>query len=306
MSLAGSGQEGRAEIMLKVLSPLRYPGGKAKIVDFFKQLIKDNHLLDGTYVEPYAGGAAVALALLMDEYVGRIIINDKNRSIYAFWHSVLYNTDSLCQLIEDTPVTMKSWKEQRAIQSQEHKETEDLLTLGFSTFFMNRTNRSGIIKAGVIGGYDQTGNYKIDARYRKDDLIARIRRIAFYADRIELHNEDAVDLVQRISQDAAEDTILYLDPPYYKKGRGLYMNYYDDSDHEKIRDVISQVEHLKWVVSYDNSSFIKSLYSDFRSQEFSLNYSANNNGRGTEVMFFSDNCEVTKEALSKINVVERC
>lgn len=291
---------------MKVLSPLRYPGGKAKIADFIKQVVKDNDLLDGVYVEPYAGGAAVALSLLMDEYVNRIIINDKDRSIYAFWYSVLYDTDRLCKLIEETPVTMETWWEQRTFQSVENKETTDLLTLGFSTFFMNRTNRSGIIKAGVIGGFDQRGNYKIDARYRKEDLIARIRRIASYADRIELHHEDAVDFVKHIVQVLPQNTILYLDPPYYKKGRGLYMNYYEDADHEKIRDVITNVDTFRWVVSYDNSLFIKELYHSFRSQEFYLNYSANNNGKGTEVIFFSNNCLVSEEALAKINIVESC
>lgn len=266
---------------MRILSPLRYPGGKSRITDFVKQIIKDNNLLDGVYVEPYAGGAAVALSLLMDEYVSRIIINDKDRSIYAFWHSVLYDTDRLCQLIEETPVNMETWRAQRELQTLDIKKTASLLMLGFSTFFMNRTNRSGIIKAGVIGGFDQTGNYKIDARYRKEDLIARIRRIAYYADRIELHHEDAVDLVNNIAQTAPQNTILYLDPPYYKKGRGLYMNYYDDADHERIRDVISHVYSLRWIVSYDNSPFIKSLYQTFRSQEFYLNYSANNNGIGT-------------------------
>lgn len=291
---------------MKVLSPLRYPGGKAKIADFIKQVVKDNDLLDGVYVEPYAGGAAVALSLLMDEYVSRIIINDKDRSIYAFWYSVLYDTDRLCKLIEETPVTMETWWEQRTFQSVENKETTDLLTLGFSTFFMNRTNRSGIIKAGVIGGFDQRGNYKIDARYRKEDLIARIRRIASYADRIELHHEDAVDFVKHIVQVLPQNTILYLDPPYYKKGRGLYMNYYEDADHEKIRDVITNVDTFRWVVSYDNSLFIKELYHSFRSQEFYLNYSANNNGKGTEVIFFSNNCLVSEEALANINIVESC
>ena len=242
----------------------------------------------------------------MDEYVSRIIINDKDRSIYAFWYSVLYDTDRLCKLIEETPVTMETWWEQRTFQSVEKKETTDLLTLGFSTFFMNRTNRSGIIKAGVIGGFDQRGNYKIDARYRKEDLIARIRRIASYADRIELHHEDAVDFVKHIVQVLPQNTILYLDPPYYKKGRGLYMNYYEDADHEKIRDVITNVDTFRWVVSYDNSLFIKELYHSFRSQEFYLNYSANNNGKGTEVIFFSNNCLVSEEALAKINIVESC
>ncbi len=291
---------------MRVLSPLRYPGGKSRIADFIKQIIKDNKLLDGVYVEPYAGGAAVALSLLMSEYVSRIIINDKDRSIFAFWHSVLNETERLCQYIEETPVTMEIWREQRELQSIEKKKTADLFSLGFSTLFLNRTNRSGIIKAGVIGGLEQTGNYKIDARYKKEELIARIRRIAAYADRIELHNEDAVDLVSKISHIAPQNTIMYLDPPYYKKGRGLYMNYYNDSDHRAIRDIITNVDTIKWMVSYDNSCFIKSLYKEYRSQEFYLNYSANNNGKGTEVLFFSNNCIVSKEALAKINVAQSC
>ncbi len=288
---------------MRILSPLRYPGGKSRIAAFVKQIIKDNNLLDGVYVEPYAGGAAVALSLLMDEYVSRIIINDKDRSIYAFWYSVLNETERLCQYIEETPVTMDTWRMQREIQLAENKNTVDLLSLGFSTFFMNRTNRSGIIKAGVIGGFDQTGSYKIDARYKKEELIGRIRRISAYADRIELHNEDAVDLISRISKITPQNTIMYLDPPYYKKGRGLYMNYYNDSDHKTIRDVITNVNTIRWIVSYDNSTFIKSLYEDFRSQEFYLNYSANNNGKGTEVIFFSNNCIVSEEALANINIV---
>lgn len=286
---------------MSILSPLRYPGGKSKISNFFKQFVKDNGLLDGVYVEPYAGGASVALSLLFDEYVSKIIINDKDRSIYAFWHSVLCDTENLCRLIAETPVTMENWKKLRELQKVDKKEQASLLDLGFSTFFMNRTNRSGIIKAGVIGGYAQTGNYKMDARYRKDELLKRIHRIASYADRIELHNEDAVDFIQKIANQNIDKTILYLDPPYYKKGQGLYMNYYKDSDHRDIKSLVSRLGQMKWVVSYDNSEFIKSLYQLFRHQEFRLNYSANNNGTGTEVIFFSDNCLLTPEALDKLH-----
>ena len=289
---------------MEYFSPLRYPGGKARLVPFFEQFVADNRLADGTYVEPYVGGGAVALSLLMKERVSRIVINDKDRSIYAFWYSLLHRTDELCAMIADTQVTMDVWYAQREVQAA--KAEADLLQLAFSTFFLNRTNRSGILKAGVIGGNDQSGNYKIDARFNREDLICRIQRIAAYADRISLHNHDAVDLLHTVSQTASPHTFVYLDPPYYKKGRGLYMNYYKDSDHEHIRDAISREHLLRWVVTYDNSAFIKSLYSPFRSQEFHLNYSASNKGRGTEVMFFSDNCKVTPEALAQINLVEPC
>lgn len=193
--------------MTEYFSPLRYPGGKGKLVPFFERLILDNGLSDGVYIEPYVGGGAVALSLLLKEYVSRIVINDKDRSLYAFWYSILHHSEELCRLIADTPVNMDTWHTMRDIQN--HKEDVDLLSLGFSSFFLNRTNRSGILKAGVIGGYEQTGNYKIDARYSKENLISRIRRIATYADRIELHNEDAVDLVADIAHAAAPETLLW-------------------------------------------------------------------------------------------------
>lgn len=278
-------------------SPLRYPGGKGKVADFFKEIIHNNNLLDGVYIEPYVGGGAVALSLLMNEYVNRIIINDKDISIYAFWYSVLFETEALCKLISDTPVSIESWNKQRTIQ--QNKEKEDHISLGFSTFFLNRTNRSGILNAGVIGGNDQTGNYKIDARMNKEDLIRRIQKIASYSERISIYNEDAVRLVQHLDQNLPDNSIYYFDPPYYVKGKGLYMNYYVDKDHENIANIVYNIKEHKWVVSYDNVPFITNLYRDFRQQEFELNYYAGTVSKGKEVMIFSDNISIPEHKLFK-------
>lgn len=280
---------------MEFLSPLRYPGGKAKVADFVQCLIKENALLDGTYVEPYVGGGSVALSLLFNEYVSDIYINDKDISIYAFWHSVIHESDALCKLIKDTPINVETWFRLKDFQS--NKENFDLLDLGFSTFFLNRTNRSGILKAGIIGGYDQTGNYKIDARFNKEDLIKRIQRIADYADRIHLTNEDAVTLVQRLKKELPYNTLFYLDPPYYIKGKGLYLNYYNDKDHQDIANSISDFREHKWIISYDNVDFIVDLYSKFRQKTFELNYSVSNSGKGKEVMIFSDNLVIPSHKL---------
>ena len=269
------------------LSPLRYPGGKGKMADVFKQIVEANAILDGTYVEPFVGGGSVALSLLLNDYVSRIVINDKDRSIYAFWHSVVNQTERLCRMIADTPVDMDMWRRHNAVQAT--KEEAGLLELGSSTFFLNRTNRSGIIKGGVIGGNNQTGNYLIDARFNKPDLIARIERIADYADRIELHNEDAVALLHGINDTMPDRTLYYLDPPYYEKGPGLYMNYFNDDDHREIAAAVASISHGKWVVTYDNHPFIAALYSRYRQKEFSLKYSTTNGKRGKEIMIFSDN-----------------
>lgn len=274
--------------MTKFYSPLRYPGGKGKISTFFSELFEVNNLVGGTYVEPYVGGGSIALFLLMNNIVHRIVINDKDRSLFALWYSIKNHSDELCRLIHDTPVTMDVWHEQRNIQK--NKEQVDLLTLGFSTFFLNRTNRSGIIKGGVIGGLNQTGNYLIDARYNKEHLISRINDIANYVDQIELHNLDAVELVDILADQLEENSLFYFDPPYYLKGQGLYMNYYNDCDHRNIYDAIAQIERYKWIVTYDKVSFIYDLYSKFRMYEYSLNYSAATVGKGEEYIVFSDNC----------------
>lgn len=270
--------------MNKFVSPLRYPGGKLKVVDYVKRLFEANDLLDGTYIEPYAGGASVALTLLFSEYASRIRINDIDRSIFAFWHSVLNETEALCRMITDTPVNMDVWQVQREVQAR--KQDAELLELGFSTFFLNRTNRSGILSGGVIGGKEQTGNFLIDARYNKKNLIERIESVAEYADRIELTSMDAVELIKSIRR-PAEKSFCYLDPPYYVKGRDLYLNHYNDDDHRDIAKAIKKYKG-KWIISYDAVPFISELYKGFRQKEYYLSYSAGNPSKGKEIIVYSD------------------
>ena len=143
-------------------TPLRYPGGKRRLAPVVKRLLEDNRLKNVDYVEPYAGGAAIALALLLEEYASTVHINDLSRPVYAFWHTVLNHTLDLCRRIECVKVTMREWHRQRAIY--EERDTADLGDLGFAALFLNRTNRSGIIGGGVIGGKHQNGEWALDVR----------------------------------------------------------------------------------------------------------------------------------------------
>ena len=283
--------------MSKYVSPLRYPGGKLKVVDYVKQLMEVNDLRGGTYIEPYAGGASVALSLLFDKYAGKIKINDKDRAIYAFWYAVLNEADSLCRLINDTPVTMDVWQAQHELQK--HKDEVDLLELGFSTFFLNRTNRSGILNGGVIGGKNQDGNFKMDARFNKKDLIERIEHIAGYADLIELTSMDAVALIKRYKRTPAAKTFCYLDPPYYVKGQDLYLNYYRDEDHKDIAEAIQKFKG-QWIISYDAVDFISELYKDYRQKEYYLSYSAGNPSKGKEIMVYSNGLILPEAEIVKL------
>lgn len=271
--------------MKDFVTPLRYPGGKSKLADFMKEVFRLNDLAGGHYVEPYAGGAGIALHLLFSEYASHAHINDLSRSVYSFWFAVLNDTENLCRLIRNTPVNMKHWRKQKAIQEESSKNTT--LELGFSTFFLNRTNRSGILTGGVIGGNKQDGDWLIDARYKKSDLISRIEKIARFRDKITLYNKDATEIIIQVVPKLPEKSLVYLDPPYYSKGQGLYKNEYEHEDHIAIAKLIRKMQR-KWIVSYDNTAEIRKMYDKFRKLTFKLNYSANAKYKGSEIIFFSD------------------
>lgn len=268
-------------------TPLRYPGGKGKLASYVARVFEVNEIVGGTYVEPYAGGAAVAMELLLTGVAKRVHINDLNTSVYAFWHSVLRQPEELCSLISKTPVSIETWHTMKEVQAG---SDPSLLELGFSTFFLNRTNRSGIIGGGVIGGKNQDGAWKLDARFNKRDLIARILAIADYASSIALHNEDAEKLVIKLAKKIPAKSLIYFDPPYYVKGQGLYLNYYNEKDHAALANTIRRLPSTqKWITSYDDHPALHALYKGYPNLVYTLSYSANTRYRGSEAIFFSKN-----------------
>lgn len=262
-------------------SPLRYPGGKRKLSGYIKLLMLENGLVGSDYVEPYAGGASVALSLLYEDYASHIHINDLNRSVSTFWSGVLTNADELCGQVEDTPVTVDEWHRQRAVQDEANPSDADL---AFSTLFLNRTSRSGIIRGGVVGGLDQSGRWKIDARFNREDLVRRIQKVARHRSRITLTALDAVEYI-KTRLPTVQDGFVYLDPPYYLKGEGLYQNFYTPEDHAEIAALVGTIAH-PWVVSYDATPEIRALYEEHSSLAYGLRYSAHERYEGTELMFF--------------------
>lgn len=270
---------------MKFYSPLRYPGGKGRLSLLMKEVLTENKIYDGTYIEPYAGGAAAAIQLLMDEYVWNVIINDIDPAVYAFWYCVLNDTEWLLRRIHDTPVTLDEWYQQKSVFSNADMYQKN--ELGFATFFLNRTNRSGILNGGMIGGKKQNGKYKIDARYNKENLSERIKDIARKKNRIKIFNLDAGLFLKKITRKINDNALFYFDPPYYEKGSLLYTNHYVHKDHSEMAKKIKKLNH-PWIVTYDDVQPIADLYSDITSMRFALTYSAHlRRPRGTELMFFN-------------------
>ncbi len=269
-------------------SPLRYPGGKGKVANFLKLVFLQNNLIGHDYVEPYAGGASVALSLLFEDYVEHIHINDIDRSVFCFWQAVLEEPDELCDRIVKTKVTLKEWERQKAIQDEHRPYASDL---AFSTFFLNRTNRSGIISGGVIGGMDQQGGWKLDARYNVPELVRRIQKVSRFRSRITLTRLDAVKFLQPWIAGDTPPSLIYLDPPYYVKGEGLYENFYTHEHHVEVANTVRSLRH-PWIVSYDSVPPVRKLYRSFSSFSYSLSYSAADRYDGPEAMFFDDSLTI--------------
>lgn len=285
-----------------VHSPLRYPGGKSVLSDLMADVISLNNLHDGVYIEPYAGGGGAALALLFGEHVNRIVLNDADPCIYAFWDAVLHRKEDLIRRIQETPININEWQHQRNIYRNHHRYSR--IKVAFASFYLNRCNRSGIIaNGGPIGGMAQVGKWKLDARYNRDELIRRIEKIHLYRDRIEIHNLDAIDLLSNVVgySDNLNKTLVYLDPPYYVKGSSLYLNYYSSDDHAQLAALIKRQTGYRWLMTYDNVHEIRELYKECNASPFDLRYSAHTSRLGSELLIWSPNLSVRIGSFLSVN-----
>lgn len=266
-------------------TPLRYPGGKTQLAPFVSELLRTNDLLQCVYCEPFAGGAGIACRLLLNGTIAEAWINDIDPAIYAFWHSVLNSTEQLCERIEHATVDITEWHRQRQIYAEERA---NLLDLGFATLFLNRTNRSGILKGGVIGGLNQTGKYSIDCRFGRDELIRKIRRIAIYRKQIHLTCIDARLYIGSELRRLPQHSLVNVDPPYYRAGPDLYTNAYLHQDHLSLAQEVRTMPH-RWMLTYDDVPEISTMYEGLAQHRKTLTYYAQVKRSATELLILSDN-----------------
>lgn len=240
--------------------------------------------MGGTYVEPYAGGAGIALGLLLTEQVERVVINDLDPAIYSFWVAVTKHSDEFMTRLAEVTLSVDEWQRQRRVYLT--ADQDDVLGLGFATFFLNRTNRSGVLNAGVIGGQDQSGNYKIDARFNRSTLLDRCRLIALYSSRIEVSQHDGLSVIADNVQ--RKKTLTYADPPYFEKGSQLYLNAFGPNDHATLAALLNDEADGNWLLTYDNQPQIETLYADRRQLDIGVYYSVREPRKTNELLVLSD------------------
>ena len=280
--------------MKRSISPLRYPGGKAKVYDLVVKLLKENSFNGATYIEPLAGGCGLALLLLENNIVNKLILNDIDKGVYCFWQSVLKYNKDFCEMIEKSSISIK--ERDKKIRIYKNKDNIDIsqkkniLELGLATFYLNRVNRSGILKAGVIGGKNQTGNYKMDCRFNKKSLILKIKKIEKLKDKIEFYNYDVIEFIDNYLKFESIDSFVFLDPPYYNKGSELYTNFYKHEDHKRLADYIKKINQ-RWIVTYDNCEEIKEIFNEYNQKEFDISYTLEVKRKSKEIMIFDKKIE---------------
>lgn len=286
-------------------SPLRYPGGKGKLASFMEYMIDRLGHRGGTYIEPFAGGAGIAVELLLRNVVNRIVINDYDKGVWSFWKAILTETDRFVEQVRTVPLTIDEWYRQHEICVNQNDKYS--FELGFATFYMNRTNRSGIIKGGVIGGLEQAGNWTMDVRFNREDLIKRIQNIASRKKDIKLYNKDISSFITHYVPLYEDNALIYFDPPYYKKGKQLYMNYFSREDHARIESAIRENINCDWIITYDEANEIEEIYKDYQLYLYDLNYSVSEKCRASELMIFRNDIlpptdEMLVQAKVKINL----
>lgn len=275
-------------------TPLRYPGGKQRLWPFVKEILLTNGLKEGHYVEPYAGGAGVAIELLLRGCVSTIHLNDSCIGVYSFWHSILNETERFCSKVARASLTVDEWLKQREVFKD--RARADRFDVGFATFYLNRCNRSGILTGGVIGGLSQSGHWKIDARFPRNELIKRIEAIAAKKSSIRIKNWDAERFLDSYVSKLPKTTLIYCDPPYFHKADRLYHDHYRIEDHARIAQVIQRRIKRHWIVSYDSALQIMEHYEKRRSFLYALQYNAARAYKGTEAFFFSDSLKLPKSS----------
>jgi|SRR3989344_4179739 len=269
-------------------SPLRYPGGKTRLAYFLSNAIEKNFSENEkiVLVEPYAGGAGASLKLLFSGKVDKIIINDLDKAIFSFWKIAVSEPDFLINRIKKVSINIDEWRKQKEVYNNSSSTPREL---AFATLFLNRTNRSGIIEGGPIGGMDQSGFWNVKARFTKNTIIERLEKIKEFKNKIKVRNLDGITLLKQLEKNKKKNNyFIFLDPPYYQKGKSLYLNHYIDKDHKKLLKLLEK-SSLKWVMTYDDVSYIQNLYDKFRKSKFVINHSAFEARQGKEVLIFSNN-----------------
>ena len=254
-----------------IRSPLRYPGGKTKLINsinkYFPEKIEE-------YYEPFFGGGSVGLFVEQKYKPSIVKVNDINKLVYYFWINAKNNNEVFVNELIQYKDSVKDGK--KLFYECRTKINNNLASdydLAISMFILNRISFSGLFES---GGYS---NNSFEKRFTYNSII-KIKQVHDIIANFNFTNKDFVD----IDYTGSENTFTYLDPPYYQnKDASLYGKsgeLHKKFSHEKLKEFYSNHKG-KFLISYDNSPYIKKLYKDYNIYVIDCQYGMNNVNRNT-------------------------
>lgn len=272
MEFAPQTQGKKRTQLRKRLSPLRYPGGKSKVIDELYESLDEARL--DTFVELFAGGASFGLSLLEAGKTQRLILNDADPCVANFWRAATKFTDDLIDEInaEGTPTQSRFYQyrselselREAYLQGPERdilsgKDAEWCVQKAARFLVVNRLSFGGLQTSNLLGGAN--GNYL--QRWNPKGLIKRLESIKALSDRIFVRCQDATRLLMEEMGWMGDNTTIFVDPPYFEAGSKLYPYGFKDG-HAALAESLNQFYRdfpgPYLVITYDDVPEIRDLY----------------------------------------------
>lgn len=287
--------------MPRTQSILRYPGGKTQLAKFVRHTIEMNHIEQPVYCEAFCGGSGIAIENLLNGSAHSVILNDLDPAIYSIWYAAVNCSERLINRIQNISITITEWHRQKDIYSKLKEIPGYNFDLAVAAFFLNRTNRAGIITGGPIGGYAQQSKYNLSCRFNKSSLINKIRDIAKRQQDIQLYNMDGIDFIHNVLWPMENRNLFILfDPPYVHQGQALYKNGLNIDYHSNLSHTIQELHNKFWITTYDDVPEIRNFYRESPGYTYQLHYSAHRVRKESELFFRSPITKV--ESFDKVQL----
>ncbi len=226
-------------------TPISYYGGKQKLAPHITKLLKSSPHKWTTYVEPFAGGAAVFFAIVDSVMGKRFVLNDKNELIACFYQCGQNpaKRELLVALTRERGIVCESFYN-RAREIWKGVVVADDIEKAWAVFYLSRTSFGG--------SFDSS--FRIVTKNiveRRHERVLQTHIDALPVKLAALHDawvlcRDAVSVLQKYDY---ADALFYIDPPYVESYQGHYSGYSED-----------QFSTLLQFLSKTKASFVLSHY----------------------------------------------
>jgi DNA adenine methylase len=249
-----------------IKSPLRYPGGKSRAVQFLSSHIPPFK----EFRDVFFGGGSLSFHLLQNHQGKTFTASDLNFDLYTFWSQLSIDPDTLIHGIQHVYDRYREKDGKKLFEQVCARRNKKLSPLqrAIDFYVLNRISFSGVVDSGGYSAAAFAGRFTQSA-------VDRLFQVAPLINQIELRHEDYASLLLS----PGREVVIFLDPPYYSATRsklyGRKGRLHTGFDHQLLFENLKKCRH-KWLITYDNSDLIRDLYKDYDQLNWQLQYGMTN------------------------------